>query len=219
MSSSEATANSDKKLVLTEDLQGITAPPGHQEHFPTKDTWERIEKTIYRAPEETPDTDHTEFPGVVPEESTLPSSDEISELPVSQDETLDVLQLNATSAAEAEEPSSSSEELPVLQEDHTPDVHWERISETERIYSSTTEEIPAVTSSPHAEETDVPRPATEESGDKSSDPEEGIQIPGTQSWAGLDTYSSSGLVPTTGSGRRPAPECYSLDHLCSSQNI
>ncbi|XP_051263020.1 brevican core protein isoform X2 [Dicentrarchus labrax] len=190
----------DKEALLTVDLhQSVTPPSEHQEHLSTEDIWEVIKKVIYLesyqpASEENPDTDHEEshIPTTSPkadavvtvgEDSTLPTTDattsengETSEAHLSVTESLDMPGLNATSGPDSNELLSSSPEvpqegdLPVLQEDHTPDVHLEHASETELVYSSTSydvsgqpeeastgtvEEISALTTLPHTEEADV----------------------------------------------------------------
>ncbi|XP_076593416.1 brevican core protein isoform X2 [Chaetodon auriga] len=158
----------DKEPVLTVDPhQSVTPPSEHQEHLPTEDTLELIEKASYPesyqpAPDENPDADHeshippTGSPkadGVltVGEDSTLPTTDatssaeseETTEHHISVTESLDTPGQIATSGADANELLSSSPEvpqegdLPVLQEDHTPDVHPEHASETELDHSST----------------------------------------------------------------------------------
>lgn len=249
-------------LVTIDLQQYVTPPSGHREHLSTEDTWELIEKASYPdsyqpAPEESPDTDHEEshvLPTTPPkaddvvtvgEDSTLPTSDaptsESGEPPehhISETESLDTPAVNATSGADANELIDSSPEvpqegdLPVLQEDHTPDIHSEHASETEFVYSSTSydvsgqpeeasagtvEDISAVTTSPHTEETDVHsttllpsfdnstpenHPTEEESGEESANPplDEETQNPVTQSLVGIDTSATSELVPTSESG-------------------
>uniref|UniRef100_A0A3B4ZM95 Brevican core protein-like n=1 Tax=Stegastes partitus TaxID=144197 RepID=A0A3B4ZM95_9TELE len=149
------------------------------------------------AAEENPNTDDEEshiHPATSPaadgevtvdEDSTTTSTDAttlVDEDAVEQEqhmfdtESPDTLDVNATSGADVYEQLNSSSEahqegdLPVSQEDHTPDVHLEHASGTELVYSSTSydvsgqpeeastataEEISMVTSSPHTEETDV----------------------------------------------------------------
>ncbi|GLD53245.1 brevican core protein-like protein, partial [Lates japonicus] len=116
-------------------------------------------------------------------------------------------------------------ERPVSPEDHTPEVQLEHATETELVYSSTSydvsgqpeeasagtvEEVSAVTTSPHAEETDVhstappeDQPTEEESGEESAHtpPDEEIQDPGTQSLVAI-----SELVTTTESSYDPTQE-------------
>ncbi|XP_023144138.2 brevican core protein isoform X1 [Amphiprion ocellaris] len=192
----------DKEPLLTVDLpQSMTPLSEHQEHLPTKDTWTPIEKASYPesyqpAPEENPDTDDEEshvHPPTSPtddseltvaEDSSIPSVDPTTlvnedtlEPHISDTESPDTLDVNATSGVDVYEQLNSSSEvhqesdLPVLQEDHTPDAHLEHASGTELVYSSTSydvseqpeeastgtaEEISVVTTtSPHTEETDV----------------------------------------------------------------
>ncbi|XP_049902622.1 brevican core protein [Epinephelus moara] len=227
--------------------QTVTPPAEHQVH-------EVIEKASYPesyqpAPEENTDTDHEEShtlptthptaDGVVTvsENSTLPTTDatasesgEPSEHHISVTDSLDTPAVTATSGTDANELFSSSPvapqegDLPVLQEDHTPDDHLELASEVELVYLSTSydvsgqpeeasagpvEEISAVTSSPHTEETDVHSttllPSFDNSTPESLPTEEAsggeeTQNTVTQSLAGVDTSSPSELVPTSDSG-------------------
>lgn len=251
----------NKEPLLTVDLhQSVTPPSEHQQTFSTKDTWEPVEKASYPesyqpAPEENPDTDHEESHEVHPtsslkadgavtagEDSTLPTANETtsesrepSESHFSENsqetETLDMLGVNATSGADANELLNSSSEvhqegeLPVSHEDHTPDVHSEHASETELVYSSTSydvsgqpegaststvEEVSMVTTSALAGETDVHsttppvnHPTEEESGEESANPppDEEIQDLVTQSLIGMDTSAISELVPSTDSSK------------------
>lgn len=182
----------DKEPLLTVDLhQSVTPPSEHQGHKSTVDTLELIEKASYPesyqpAPEENPDEDHeshtlpTTSPkadGVltVGEGSTLPTTDgttseseETSAHLISVTESLDTPGLSELLSSSPEVPQEG--DLPVSQEDHTPDVHPDHASETELIYSSTSpddsgqpeeasagtvEEISALTASPHTEGADV----------------------------------------------------------------
>ncbi|KAG7221171.1 hypothetical protein INR49_017490 [Caranx melampygus] len=175
------------------------------------------------APEEHPDSDHEEphthpHPTSSPEADDVVTSDEASTLSPTnvttseseesssetqtseinhETETLDVLDVNATSGTDVNELFNTTsevqleEELPVSQEDHTPDVHLEHVSEADLVHSSTSydvsgqpeeasagtvEEVLAATTSPHSEETDVSftsaavnHPTEEESGEESAD--------------------------------------------------
>ncbi|KAI3361377.1 hypothetical protein L3Q82_012941, partial [Scortum barcoo] len=258
---SSPTLGYDKEPSLTVDPhQSVTPPSEHQEH---SSTGELIEKANYPesyqpAPEESPDTDpeeihiHTATPpkadGVllVGEDSTLPTFDVTTpesgdppELHISKTQNLDTPAVNATSGADENELFSSSTEvpqegdLPVLQEDHTPDGHSESTSETELVYLSTSydvsgqpeeasagtvEEVSAANTSPHAEETDVHsttllpsfdnstpenHPPEEESGEESAHLDEETQ---TQSLVGVDTSTISELVSPSGSGYDPTQE-------------
>lgn len=226
----------DKDPLLTVDLQSVTPPSDHQEQFPTKDTWEQMEKASYPeshlpAPEETPDTDHEESlttsspktHGVVTvgDAFTAPTTNRTPEHHISENDTLEMIVINVTSLTDANELLNSSLDvyqegnLPVLQEDHTPSDHLQYVSETEPIYSSTSdvsrepEEATAgtvevnlaVTTSPHVEEADVNsgeaenHPTEEGSGDK--DP----QNLTTQSSVSVDTFPTSELVSSNGSGK------------------
>lgn len=242
-------------LLMVDLHQSVTPPSEHQEHSSTEDTLELIEKASYPesyqpAPKENLHTDHEEShiltktspkaEGLVTvgEVSTLPTTDattsesgETSEHHVAVTESLDTPGLNATSGTDANELLNSSPEvpeegdLPVLQEDHTPDVHLEHTSETELIYSSTShdvsgqpeeassgtvEEISVLTTSPHTEETDVHSTTlvpsfdnstpSEESGEESANPllDEDTQNSVTQGLVGTDTSVTSELVPDLG---------------------
>lgn len=238
----------DKDPLLTVDLESITPPSDHQEQFSTKDTWEQIEKSRYPesylpAPEETPDTNHEEshvFPTSSPKTftvvtvgvaSTLPTTNGIpepSEHHISKNETLDMIGINITFVTDADELLNSSSDvyqegdLPVSQEDNTPDDQLQHASETEQIYSSTTYDVSrepeeasaktveftsAVTFSPHVEETDFSsstpenHPTEEQSGDESPNQDEDTQNLVTQSLAGMETYATLELVSTTDSGK------------------
>uniref|UniRef100_A0A3B4ZIS9 Brevican core protein-like n=1 Tax=Stegastes partitus TaxID=144197 RepID=A0A3B4ZIS9_9TELE len=193
------------------------------------------------AAEENPNTDDEEshiHPATSPaadgevtvdEDSTTTSTDAttlVDEDAVEQEqhmfdtESPDTLDVNATSGADVYEQLNSSSEahqegdLPVSQEDHTPDVHLEHASGTELVYSSTSydvsgqpeeastataEEISMVTSSPHTEETDdfnstseeaAPDDPTEQSGH--TDPAE---IPTVEAITVTDDSGSSVDTP------------------------
>ncbi|TDH11267.1 hypothetical protein EPR50_G00059240 [Perca flavescens] len=173
-------------------------------------------------------------------DATIPASAEPSEYHISVTESLGTTAVSATSGADANELLSSSPEvpqegdLPVLQEDHTTDAHLDLTSEAQHVYSSTSnevsgqpeeasagsaEEISALTSSPHTEETGVystapllpsfdhstpeNHQAEEESGEGSVNPlllDEATQTPVTQSLVGMDTSAPSELAPRSGSG-------------------
>lgn len=160
--------------------------------------------------------------------ATLPTANGTDEHHISENETLDMIVCNAESVTDAGELLNSSSDvhqegdLPVLQEDHTSGDHLQHPSETELTYTSTsydasqepeeasaaTAEVEsAVTTSPHVEEPDVNssppenHPTEEESGDESSSQYEDPQNLVTQSLAGVDTYATSDLVSTTGSGK------------------
>ncbi|KAM9353601.1 LOW QUALITY PROTEIN: brevican core protein [Symphorus nematophorus] len=246
----------DKEPSLMVDPHQSVTPPS--EHLSTEKTEEIIGKASYPesyqpAPEENPHADHEESHHVLPtagDESTLPTTDattseseETSEHHISVTESLDTPGPNATSGTDANELLSSSSvvpqegDLPVLQEDHTPDVHLEN-SETELVYSSTSydvsgqpeeassgtvEEISALTTSPHTEETDVHsttllpsfdnstpenHPTEEESGEESTNArlEEETQNSVTQSLIGMDTSATSELVLSSDSGYDPTQE-------------
>ncbi|XP_067366348.1 brevican core protein [Channa argus] len=241
----------DNDPLLSVDLHSITPPPDRQE-LVSKHTWEKTEKARYTesyqpTPEQTPDTDHEEshifittspktFSAVTVKESTSPKTDgslEPSELHVSDNETLDKIEVNATSVPNADELLNNSSELyregdlPVFQEDTTPEVTFEHTSETELIYSSTPYDVPqhpeehstgvvtmvyGVSNSPHTEEADVQastpesHPTEEESGEESASPDEEIHNFVTPTLVGMDTYATSELVPITVSGYDPAPQ-------------
>ncbi|XP_078108182.1 uncharacterized protein LOC144519136 [Sander vitreus] len=172
-------------------------------------------------------------------DATIPASTEPSEHHISVTESLGTTAVNATSGADANKLLSSSPEvpqegdLPLLQEDHTTDAHLDLTSEAQHVYSSTSyevsgqpeeasagsaEEISAVTSSPHTEETDVysttpllpsfdhstpeNHQAEEESGEESVNLllYEATQTSVTQSLVGMDTSAPSELAPRSGSG-------------------
>ncbi|XP_035464940.1 brevican core protein isoform X1 [Scophthalmus maximus] len=217
----------------------------------------RYPESYRPAPDENPLTDHEDShvhptssnaDGVVPtgKDSSLPTIDGTSsgtrEPPESHNsnnnpetQTQDSLGVNATSGVDVKELLNSSSEvhqkveLPVSQEDHTPDDHWEHVSESELVYSSTSydiseqteeastgnvERVSAVTTSLHAEESDVPATAppvnhpTVECGEESASLplDEGIQDPVTQSLIGLDISTISELVPTSDSSYDPPQE-------------
>lgn len=149
---------------------------------------------------------------------------------------LDTAGLNAASATEASElPSSSPEvpregDLPVVQEDPTPDAPLEHVSEADLVHSDTPhdsavqveeastvsdEETSALTASPDTEEPDVPTPPSapvddsehsEDSGEESASqpPDEDTQSAVTEHVDGLDTTSVQELVPTSDSGTSEA---------------
>lgn len=221
-----------------------------------------IEKASYPesyqpAPDENLHTDHEEshvLPTTPPkaedvvtvgQDSPLPTTDattlesrEKSEQHVSVTESLDTPGLNATSGSDAHELLNSSPEvpqegdLPVLQEDHTPDGHLKHTFETELVYSSTFydvsgqpeeasagtfEEISVLTTtSPHTEETDVHSTTLvpmfdnsappEESGEETANPlpHKDTQNFVTQSLVGMDTSTTSELISTPDSGKSTA---------------
>lgn len=173
-------------------------------------------------------------------DATIPASAEPSEHHISVTESLGTTTVNATSGADANEALSSSLEvpqegdLPLLQEDHTTDAHLDLTSEAQHVYTSTSykvsgqpeeasagsaEEISAVTSSPHTEETDVysttpllpsfdhsmpeNHQAEEESGEESVNPllDGATQTSVTQSLVGMDTSAPSELAPRSDSGK------------------
>lgn len=185
----------DKEPELTVDLhEPVTPPPEHEDHLSTEDSPELIKKVSYHesyqpAPDGNPDTDHEEphVPPTIPlhaegvetvtEDSTLPTTDakppEISEHHFPVTESPDSSGFNSTSGADADELLSSSPEvphesdLPVLQEDHTPDVHPETSTVTELVHSSASSDVSwrlsesssgpdeEMTTSPDAEDADV----------------------------------------------------------------
>lgn len=122
-----------------------------------------------------------------------PKSGGTSEHHVSVTESLNTPGLNATSESDTHELLSSSPEvpqegdLPVLQEDHTPDVHLKHTFETELVYSSTVydvsgkpeeanagtvEEISVLTTLSHTEETGEHSTTSVPTLEKSGPPEE-----------------------------------------------
>lgn len=187
-----------------------------------------------------PDSDDQE---TVDEESISSTTDgamsasvENTEHHPSATDSLDTAGLNATSATEASElPSSSPEvpregDLPVVQEDPTPDAPLEQVSEADLVHSGTShdaavqvqetstgsdEETSALTASTDTEEPDVPTPPpapvdysghSEDSGEESaSQPlDEDTQSAATEHVNGLDTTSVWELVPTSDSGTSEA---------------
>lgn len=188
----------------------------------------------------TPDTSDQE---TVDEESVSSTTDgamsasgENSEHHPSATDSLDTSGLSPASTTEVSElPSSSTEvpregDLPVVQEDPTPDAPLEHISEADLIHSGTThdaavqveeastssdEETSAPTASPDTEEPDVPTPPpapvdvsghSEDSGEESaSQPlDEDTQSAVTEHVDGLDTTSAWKLVATSDSGTSEA---------------
>ncbi|XP_029359711.1 brevican core protein [Echeneis naucrates] len=237
----------DKEPLLTVDLhQSVTPPPEHQQQFFTKDSWEPIKKADYSESYQ-PAPDHEEshvhltpLPKAddvfqTDEGSTLPPSSESAE-PHEEAKTLDTLGVNGTPGTDGNELfNSSSEEhlegeLPVSQEDPVQDIHSERSSETELVYSSTSydvsgqpeeasagsvEEVLVVTMSPRTEETAVHstapsaiHPTAEGSGEESANPppDEEIQDLVTQSLIEVDTSAISDLVPMTDPSYEHTPD-------------
>ncbi|XP_059195139.1 brevican core protein isoform X2 [Centropristis striata] len=246
--------------------QSVTPPAEHQEHVSTPEsTWDVIEKARYPesyqpAPEENLNPDHEEshtLPTTSPqadgvitvaEDSTSPTTDATtSESREPSEYHLSVTPaVTETSGADADEILSSSPavpqegDLPVFQEDHTPDVQPALASEAELLYSSASynvsvhpeeastgsvDEVSAVTTSVHTAETDAHattlqpltafdhstpeiHPTEEESGEESVNPllEEETQNSVTQSLAGVETFATSELLPTSDSGYDHTPE-------------
>ncbi|XP_075937238.1 brevican core protein [Anarhichas minor] len=230
----------DKEPLLTTDLhQTVTPPSEHQEHVSTaEDTWEVIEKAIipeshHPAPEENPDHEESHaLPTTSPKtdgvvtvdedstspttDSTSPESEEPSERHISVTESPDTPAVNATSGTDANELLSSSPqvpqegELPVSQEDHTPDVHLELSSEAELVYSSTSYGVsgqPEEASAGSVEEiTPENHPTEEESGEESVNPLLDEEDSVSPSLVGMETTAIAELVPSSDSGYDPTPE-------------
>ncbi|XP_047453972.1 brevican core protein isoform X2 [Mugil cephalus] len=227
----------DKKPLFTEDPpQPVTSPSDNQEDLSTKDTWEVVEKSSYpksyqTVHEENPDTEHEDSheltntsPNVdsvatIDEESTTPT---ITEKPMENNifeiESLDMLFINTTSGTAVNEEQS---DLPVIQEDHTSDVHFEHSPVTELVHTTTyydvsgqpeeastgtIEDMLVVTPSPHTEEdvhsttllpsldntTSEDHPTEDASGEENTNhPEEETQNSFTHSWVGVETASTS----------------------------
>nr|XP_046254885.1 brevican core protein isoform X2 [Scatophagus argus] len=254
----------DKEALLPVDLHQSVSPPSEHQGS-TEDILDLIEKATYPesyqpAPEERPHTHHEEthvLPSTSPRaeevqtvgennslpttDATVPESGDTSERHISVTEGLDRPGPNATSGADANELLDSSPEvpqegdLPVLQEDHTPDVPLVYTSErAELVYSSTydvsgqseeasagtAEEISALTTTAHTEETGVHSTTLlpsfdnstpenhrteEESGEDEANPllDEETQNSVTQS---LVVGNSSQLVPTPDSAFDPTRE-------------
>lgn len=240
-------------LLMVDLHQSVTPLSEHQDVLSTDDALELIGKASYPesyqpAPKENLHTDHEESHllattspkadsvETIGEGSTLPTTDattaesgDTPEHPGSVTDSLHTPVLNATSESNANELLSGAPvvpqegDLPVLQEDHTPDVHLEHSSESELIQgrtfydisgqpekasAGTAEEIPVLTASPHTEEADVhsttlvpsfDNSTPQESGEESANPplNEDAQTSVTQGLIGLDT---SKLIPTSGSG-------------------
>lgn len=232
----------------------------HSSTVDTLDLIERASypESYQPAPEENPHIDHeqdqeshlllTASPDAgnqetVDEESISSTSDgamsagvENSEHHPSATDSLNTAGLNAASATEASElPSSSPEvpresDLPVVQEDPTPDAPLEHVSEADLVHSRTShdaavqveeastssdEETSALTASPDTEEPDVPTPPpapvddsghSEDSGEESaSQPlDKDTQSAVTEHVDGLDATSVRELVPTSDSGASEA---------------
>lgn len=243
----------DKEPLLIVDLYQSATPPSEHHVLSTDVALEIIGKASYPesyqpAPKENLHTDHEEshvlattspkadYVETIGEGSTLTTTDETTaesgdtpEHPGSVTESLRTPVLNATSESNANELLDGSPvvpqegDLPVLQEDHPPDVHLEHSSETELIHWSTfhdlsgqpekasagtVEEIPVLTASPHTEKADVhsttlvpsfDNSTPQESGEESANPllNEDTQTSVTQGLIGLDT---SKLIPTSDSG-------------------
>ncbi|KAK9514383.1 hypothetical protein VZT92_027854 [Zoarces viviparus] len=176
-------------------------------------------------------------------DATSPESEEPSQRHISVTESPATPAVNATSGTDANELLSSSPqvpqegELPVSQVDHTPDIHLELASEAELVYSSTSygvsgrpeeasagsvEEMSAVTTSTHDEETDIHanttslpsfenstpenHPTEEESGEESANPLLDEEDSVSSSLVGMETTATSELVPSSDSGYDPGPE-------------
>ncbi|XP_041648483.1 brevican core protein [Cheilinus undulatus] len=240
----------EEKQTLTVDLhRSVTPTAEHQE--------EVIEKASYPesyqpAPEEITDTDHAEVHELttIPpsadgettlhEDATLPSTDAtttedggITEHHTSMTESLD----NTTSDPYEHHDSSTvvpqDGDLPVLQEDHTPDVHLAHDMEnatsqdvsvqTEETSAGTSEEVSVLTTPPHTDETDghfsttlVPfdnstpenHPTEDESTEETTSPAVDEETHGTvtQSLVGLDTSATAELDHMTDSGFGPTQE-------------
>ncbi|KAK2845077.1 hypothetical protein Q5P01_011736 [Channa striata] len=188
----------DKDPLLSVDLHSVTPLPDHQEHISTKGTWEQIEKASYTesyqpAPEGTSETDHEEsylFPTTSPkiysdgtvEESIPPTTRgflEPLEHHISDNETLDVTEVTATSVDDADEPLNTSCGLCQEVLYHVPRKQMFR-----PVHLRTIQRM-------------------EESGEESTNPDEETHNLVTQSLIGLDTYATSDLVPVTHSGYGP----------------
>ncbi|XP_030606810.1 brevican core protein [Archocentrus centrarchus] len=148
---------------FTVDLpQTVTLPPDHREHMPTSDTWEPVKKvnlpeSYQPGPEEDPDTDNKDS-SVLPSPSPImvtagyytsipttdvinPENGEPTEHHISATENpvqSTVLVGYATSGADDLHQES---DFPVLQKDHTPYVHLEKVAVTELVYMSTSSDV------------------------------------------------------------------------------
>uniref|UniRef100_A0A3Q0RD90 Brevican n=1 Tax=Amphilophus citrinellus TaxID=61819 RepID=A0A3Q0RD90_AMPCI len=151
---------------FTVDLpQTVTLPPDHREHMPTSDTWEPVKKvnlpeSYQPGPEEDPDTDNKDS-SVLPSPSPImvtagyytsipttdvinPENGEPTENHISATENpvqSTVLVGYATSGADDLHQES---DFPVLQKDHTPYVHLEKVAVTELVYMSTSSDNPCL---------------------------------------------------------------------------
>lgn len=170
-------------------------------------------------------------------DGAMSASGENSEHHPSATDSLDTVGLNAVSATEASELPSSSQEvpqegdLPVVQEDPTPDAPLEHVSEADLVHLGTShdaavqveeastgsdEETSTLTTSPDTEEPDVPTPPpvapvdnsghSEDSGEESANQplDEDTQSAVTEHVDDLDITSAGELVPTSDSGTSEA---------------
>ncbi|XP_055359373.1 brevican core protein-like isoform X2 [Betta splendens] len=190
-------------------LEAIAPPPD-------QDSWEPVAKAHYpesHAPEETPASAHAQpTAGDAFTSPTAGGKAQRSESHFSKNESLDLLEVNVTSAA-AEELLDGSldayeeEDLPVSQEDHAPDD----ASQTEPIHSNSSgavlpEPDHVTSASSHTEGTDPSPsapdnpPTQEESGDQGPNLEEDPQNAATQSLLGVEVIASSELLPREDSG-------------------
>lgn len=230
----------DKEPPFTEDpLQTATFLSEHQESLFTHDTWDLIKKVSHPeaylpAPEENPDTDDEEsyllstassmLYDVAPvENSTIPSTSVTLTDPEDHDsetESLDMFSISITYEADIDYFHQNESDLPVSQEDHTPEFHLELLTVTEssgQLENSTTEETSAIPASSHTEEgqvhattllpsfdysTSTNRPTEEGPEEETAipSPDEETAVSGTHSSIGVDNSTTAEEIHSSGSG-------------------
>ncbi|KAM6910412.1 LOW QUALITY PROTEIN: brevican core protein [Xenentodon cancila] len=237
------TTGYDQDPLFTEDpLQFVTSLSEHQESLSIHDSWEVIKKVSYPdahqpAPEENPDTDHEEpyllstassklQDLVALQSSTIPSTtvetsgitDPTEDLKF-ETEILDMFSINVTYETDPDEVHEKESELPVSQEDYTPDSHLEATSVTESS-GKELEEIPGMPASSHTEEgedhvtiqlpspdniTSVNHPTGERPREETAipSPDEETLTSGTHSLIGVDNSETSAVMLTFDSGHDP----------------
>ncbi|CAG6014407.1 unnamed protein product [Menidia menidia] len=247
--------NSKESAFTADPTQSETSPSEHPERSSTSKTWELVKKASYPesyqpAPEENQETDHEEsdvlptaplkvdavethkdpaIPTHEPSDSTEPTEGLTSET-----KSMDIHVVNATSEADEDDLHEEESDLPVLQEDHTQDVHMESISVTESHTSGHPEEgtIGAVEDisaniSPHSQETNVhtttvfpyldnstteslPTEEASEEETQNPPPHEDTMNPGTQSLMGIQVHTSFEVVPTSDSSYNPTQQHFGV---------
>ncbi|XP_061573345.1 brevican core protein [Cololabis saira] len=229
----------DQDPLFTEDPQLLTSLPEHQENLTFHETWEIIKKVSFPdayqpAPEENPDPDHEEsyFPSTpssnlhdlaaLQNSTTPPTTVETSDItdptedPTFGTEILDMFSINITYETDVEEDHERESDLPVSQEDYTPESRLEHTSVSDAP-GEELEEIQVTPTSSHTEEgedhvtaqmpfpdnsTSVNRPAGERSHEETAipSPDEETLNSGNYSLIGVDISETSEVMLTSDPG-------------------